>query len=181
MAQYRYTAFGQLEARSGTFAQPFGFSTKRYDDALGLNYYGYRFYNPAIERWMNRDPLGEAGGMNLYGFVQNDPVNWVDPWGLEPGGSGPWTITFDSPTLSERIKGKLKTDLDKVKYPDRYGPSARLDTVGTYGGTAITAGAIGTAHKKKGTGLFLSYIFPRQSEASAIRPESSGSSLPACF
>ena len=32
---------------------------------------------------MNRDPLGEAGGINLYGFVSNDPVNWVDPWGLE--------------------------------------------------------------------------------------------------
>ncbi len=31
---------------------------------------------------MNRDPLGEAGGINLYGFVQNDPVNWVDPEGL---------------------------------------------------------------------------------------------------
>jgi uncharacterized protein RhaS with RHS repeats len=31
---------------------------------------------------MNRDPLGEAGGLNLYGLVQNNPVNWVDPLGL---------------------------------------------------------------------------------------------------
>ncbi len=31
---------------------------------------------------MNRDPLGEAGGINLYGFSGNNPVNWVDPWGL---------------------------------------------------------------------------------------------------
>ena len=42
---------------------------------------GYRFYSPAIERWMNRDPLGEEGGVNLYGFVQNDPVNAIDPDG----------------------------------------------------------------------------------------------------
>ncbi|PHR26054.1 MAG: hypothetical protein COA36_13185 [Desulfotalea sp.] len=34
-----------------------------------MNYYGYRFYNSKIVRWMNRDPLGEKGGFNLYGFV----------------------------------------------------------------------------------------------------------------
>ncbi len=43
---------------------------------------GFRFYNPSIERWMNRDPLGEEGGINLYAFVQNNPVRWIDPWGL---------------------------------------------------------------------------------------------------
>jgi len=83
VASYRYNAFGKLVARSGTLEQPFQFSTKRYDEGTGLNYYGYRFYSPAIERWMNRDPLGEAGGINLYGFVQNDPVNFIDPSGLD--------------------------------------------------------------------------------------------------
>ncbi len=58
------------------------FSTKRYDQGTGLSYYGYRFYAPVIERWLNRDPLGETGGINLYAYVQNDPVDWVDPWGL---------------------------------------------------------------------------------------------------
>ena len=59
------------------------FSTKRYFSDVGLNYYGYRFYAPSIGRWMNRDPLGEAGGLNLYGFVQNNPINAIDPWGLD--------------------------------------------------------------------------------------------------
>ncbi len=36
------------------------------------------FYNPSTGRWLNRDPLGEKGGINLYGFVANSPVNWVD-------------------------------------------------------------------------------------------------------
>lgn len=86
VAQYRYSAFGQLEAQTGTLSQPFGFSTKRTDAATGLVYYGYRFYNPQAERWLNRDPLGEVGGVNLYAFVQNDPVNWVDPEGLISAG-----------------------------------------------------------------------------------------------
>jgi hypothetical protein len=38
-------------------------------------------YNPKQGRWFTRDPLGEAGGINLYAFVGNNPVNWVDPWG----------------------------------------------------------------------------------------------------
>jgi RHS repeat-associated protein len=61
-AAYRYDVFGKLLVKSGSLEQPFLFSTKRYDAGTGLNYYGYRFYAPAIGRWMNRDPLGEAGG-----------------------------------------------------------------------------------------------------------------------
>ena len=41
-------------------------------------YYGYRFYDPVMGRWPSRDPIGERGGMNLYGFVGNDGVNWFD-------------------------------------------------------------------------------------------------------
>ena len=85
VASYRYDAFGRIMTLSGTLDQPFRFSTKRYLVSLGLNYYGYRFYDPATGRWLNRDPLGEAGGINLYGFVQNDPVNFVDPAGQHPG------------------------------------------------------------------------------------------------
>jgi len=80
-AAYRYAPFGKLLAKTGSLTQPFGFSTKRYDEQTGLIYYGYRFYGPEIGRWTTRDPLGEAGGMNLYAFVGNNPVNWVDPWG----------------------------------------------------------------------------------------------------
>jgi RHS repeat-associated protein len=99
VASYRYDSFGRLMVKSGTLSQPYQFSTKRYLDDVGLNYYGYRFYAPKIGRWMNRDPLGEAGGINLYGFVQNDPVNKIDPFGLSDlfydSGSGTLTL-YDS-------------------------------------------------------------------------------------
>jgi uncharacterized protein RhaS with RHS repeats len=51
----------------------------------GFNYYGYRFYDPGAGRWLNRDPIGERGGVNLYGMVGNDAINWIDSLGLSPG------------------------------------------------------------------------------------------------
>ena len=42
-----------------------------------------RPYDPHLQRWIQRDPIGEQGGQNLYGFVQNDPVNELDPLGLD--------------------------------------------------------------------------------------------------
>lgn len=61
---------------------PFGFSSKYRDTETGLLYFGYRYYNAELGRWISRDPWGEAGGVNLFGFVENDPVNWVDLHGL---------------------------------------------------------------------------------------------------
>jgi len=61
---------------------PFHYSSKLRDVDSGFNYYGYRFYDPGAGRWLNRDPIGENGGVNLYGMVGNDAVNWVDVLGL---------------------------------------------------------------------------------------------------
>jgi RHS repeat-associated protein len=46
----------------------------------------YRLYDPDTGRWLNRDPIGEIGGLNLYGYVGGNPVNFVDPTGLLFGG-----------------------------------------------------------------------------------------------
>jgi hypothetical protein len=61
------------------------------DFATGLYYYGYRYYDPKTGRWPSRDPIEEEGGLNLYGFVENTPINRLDILGLgewEYGGSG---------------------------------------------------------------------------------------------
>ena len=52
--------------------------------ASGLNYYGYRFYDPVTGRWPSRDPIQEAGGFNLYGMLNNDSLNQLDFLGLAP-------------------------------------------------------------------------------------------------
>ncbi len=66
----------------------FRFSTRYFDQESQLYYYGYRFYSPELGRWITRDPVEEEGGLNLYGFSQNDPVNKVDPLGLKLRVSG---------------------------------------------------------------------------------------------
>jgi hypothetical protein len=49
------------------------------------------YYDPGAQRWINRDPIGERGGINLYSFVRNDPLSKRDRWGhsLVPAGAGP--------------------------------------------------------------------------------------------
>jgi RHS repeat-associated protein len=50
--------------------------------SAGVTYYGYRYYDPVTGRWPSRDPIGERGGVNLYGFVENDGLNKWDFLGL---------------------------------------------------------------------------------------------------
>jgi RHS repeat-associated protein len=52
-------------------------------DKSGFYLTHYRFYDPGAGRWLNRDPIGEAGGTNLYGYVGGNPIRFVDPFGLE--------------------------------------------------------------------------------------------------
>jgi RHS repeat-associated protein len=85
-ARFEYDAFGNELRATGPLASTllFRFSTKYLDTESGLSYYGYRFYSAAQGRWINRDPIGERGGVNLYGMVGNDPVERVDVLGNNP-------------------------------------------------------------------------------------------------
>ena len=83
-ARYEYDAFGGVLRATGSKAEwnPIRFSTKFEDVESGLVYYGFRYYDPVAGRWPSRDPIGEQGGINLYGMVGNDAVNRVDYLGL---------------------------------------------------------------------------------------------------
>ncbi len=73
VASYSYDAFGNTITQSGAMADIFShrFSTKYLDAGTGHYYYGYRFYSPVLSRWLNRDPIAEEGGVNLYAFCEN--------------------------------------------------------------------------------------------------------------
>jgi RHS repeat-associated protein len=86
VGQCDYDAFGQKVTNTvamGNEVCPFGFSSKYEDKETGLLYYGFRYYSPEIGRWLSRDPIGERGGVNLYGMCGNDAVNYVDLVGHE--------------------------------------------------------------------------------------------------
>jgi RHS repeat-associated protein len=88
--RYRYSAFGVVEVLNPDFtpkvsnmpSQPFTFASREWEPESQLYFCRNRFYGPFLGRFMSRDPIGEEGGTNLYGYVDNDPVNLVDPLGL---------------------------------------------------------------------------------------------------
>jgi RHS repeat-associated protein len=102
VAHYRYDPFGNTILAAGALASQnvYRFSSKALHNVSGFYYYGYRWYDPTVQRWLNRDPLGEpgfevlrrrkasviAGGANKYRFVLNNPVSKVDALGLQAVG-----------------------------------------------------------------------------------------------
>ncbi|MFA7062031.1 MAG: RHS repeat-associated core domain-containing protein, partial [Pedobacter sp.] len=68
------------------------YTGREWDKETGLYYYRARTYDPVAGRFLQRDPISFAGGnVNLYGYVQNNPVNWIDPDGTarKPGQTPP--------------------------------------------------------------------------------------------
>jgi RHS repeat-associated protein len=77
-----YTAYGQTDRSSGVQADK-GYAGMFLHQPSGLYLTWYRAYDPVTGRWLSRDPIKEWGGINLYGYVLGDPVNFVDPEGLQ--------------------------------------------------------------------------------------------------
>ena len=94
VGHYRYDAFGNTLEADGARAgeNPYRFSTKELHGPSGIYDFGFRFYSPGMGRWLNRDPIREAGGVNLYAMVDNNPLSSVDDYGLIPNKVDPRII-----------------------------------------------------------------------------------------
>ncbi len=77
---YQYTAFGETGDKN--HLSPWGFASKRYDPESGFLYFGKRYYNPSLGRWLTPDPKGFQDSLNLYAYVFNNPLLYCDPYGL---------------------------------------------------------------------------------------------------
>ncbi len=84
MAKYLYDAFGNIISKSGLLADAnlYRFSSKEAHPNSGLVYYLYRYYDPNLQRWLNRDLIGEMARADLYAFVNNKPTLSFDAFGL---------------------------------------------------------------------------------------------------
>ncbi|MEA3476643.1 MAG: RHS repeat-associated core domain-containing protein [Bacteroidota bacterium] len=87
----KYNAFGNASVDgSSDVVNSLRFPGQYFDDETGLHYNWHRYYAPSTGRYMTPDPIGLDGGINLYAYVLNDPVNFVDPdglWALQVAGA----------------------------------------------------------------------------------------------
>jgi len=88
VAEYRYSIYGERTKISGNLDSDWGFAGLFHHEPSGLDLATYRLYDAKQGRFISRDPLGEAVDYNLYRYGGNNPVNFVDPEGLEEGFMG---------------------------------------------------------------------------------------------
>jgi RHS repeat-associated protein len=113
---YRYDAFGKPIAQTGSLPNAYTY-TGRELDGSGLYYYRARYYLPSAGRFLTPDPIGLAGGINAYAYVNSNPVNYTDPFGLFAGQAlGPaWPD----------VRNPLTVD---PYHPASFDPSFRVET-----------------------------------------------------
>jgi RHS repeat-associated protein len=88
--QARYSPFGEVDILIGDVTQPLRFPGQYFDEESGLHYNYFRYYDPAMGRYLRSDPIGLDGGVNTYAYANNDPLINIDPDGMRalPGMGG---------------------------------------------------------------------------------------------
>ena len=82
LVRYEYDVFGAIRSEVGTSDNPRKFTGKEYESDVKLYYFGARYYDPYIGRFVSRDPSGD--GLNWYVYVGNNPLAFIDPTGMRP-------------------------------------------------------------------------------------------------
>ena len=116
--RWAYEPFGKADWLDANFnaappapeAWPVLFDGYRMEENTGLYQVRHRIYDPGLGRWLTRDPIGERGGLNLYGFVWNDPLNLSDRLGLEE------TKCCNGKPLEDGKKCCRTTDFGEMQY-----------------------------------------------------------------
>jgi RHS repeat-associated protein len=148
---YRYSAYGDVTIESPTgevlqtsaVGNQFGYQGHAFDKAVGLVDMRNRTYRPSLGRFLTRDPIGLAGGTNLYAFVDSSPLRFIDPFGLEPQDAGAPDAGVPTPAGScsdPMVAGPDCFAGTKEEYCDAYGCEVDWAAVTfNYAPTAIIA------------------------------------------
>nr|WP_255263711.1 RHS repeat-associated core domain-containing protein [Pseudomonas aegrilactucae] len=106
-------------------SNPIRFQGQYHDHETGLHYNRYRYYDPEVGRFIGQDPIGYAGGLNLFAYTPN-PVGWIDPLGLTGDPATATHVTYQAidqktgkPYIGYASKPGGRVGVDVVKY--RYG------------------------------------------------------------
>ena len=140
-AHCEYDPFGGTVVATGdTDAFTHWFSTKPWCAVTGLSEYQYRMFNPVLGRWLNRDPIGEEGDLNVFGYCANNPIARIDFLGFEWMGSlgeNGGALTYNSPPyktegplgflwgyIEMSIGGTANYKVVDIEKSDCFGPAA---------------------------------------------------------
>ena len=134
IGQETYYPFGETAWFAGAGVVEASYKTIRYSgkerDATGLYYYGYRYYVPWLQRWLNADPAGEVDGLNLFLMVLNNPVTFIDSFGLQHDVVGDYEIDIGK---LQRMGLKVKAMNAKVvmfdEKTEKFKPSSGFKAV----------------------------------------------------
>lgn len=128
IARYDYDPYGRRKLVAGVDTADFGFTGHYVHKRSGLHLALYRAYDANAGRWLNRDPINEAGGMNLYNYVDNSPLAYTDPKGL---------AKYTLPPLDGSVK--LPSPLQGPFTPGLSAAGKTLNAAGKVGGVAAEA------------------------------------------
>jgi RHS repeat-associated protein len=137
---YSYLPFGELLSSSGSTANPFTYVGQFgvMDAGNGLYFMRSRYYDAALGRFTTPDPIGVAGGVDLYTYANNLPTTMIDPVGLKPAAQGE----------QQAVKG-LQTSID-TQQTDAGAVQHATNGTPTFGGTMVKVGGPTVATKVVG-------------------------------
>ena len=125
-----YTCQSAITNQQSAISFTHWFSTKPWCSVTSLSEYQYRKYSPVLGRWLSRDPIGEEGDLNRYGFVRQDPIDSIDLFGLEKCGPDV-TSSFYRNLVEAQERFNAATPQERVAGCYKY-----LDTTEAIGGNA---------------------------------------------
>ena len=122
---YVYEPYGKATESGQTNSNSFQY-TGRENDGTGLFYYRARYYSPTLQSFISEDPIGVAGGINLYGYVEGNPLNYVDPLGLQVWSQGQLPARVQQHNQLNDPMGQLSREFGPSVFPDPSTPIVGL-------------------------------------------------------
>uniref|UniRef100_UPI0011842636 RHS repeat-associated core domain-containing protein n=1 Tax=Paraburkholderia sp. BCC1885 TaxID=2562669 RepID=UPI0011842636 len=130
-----YRAWGEAKevigdaARKAGISNPLRFAGQYFDHETGLHYNRYRYYDPHSGRFISKDPIGLAGGINVYAYAPN-PVGWIDPLGLTPNTLDWSIVSKKGECRCTHVNKHGVNDLQKKDHGVFYGdPTSKINDV----------------------------------------------------
>ena len=139
--EYRYQAFGVREYAREDLSNisSLGYAARELDNETGFYFNRARYYDPELGRFISEDPVGLAGGINMFAYAGNDPVTYTDPFGLEPCEPGEYQHADDYHGANGKLVVVTHGCIDKTSgyaaNPGDRGGSSPMGGVGVLNGS----------------------------------------------